>query len=67
MTGFTDCSACRFFDPFDEPKAGFCRRYAPFVQVTPQAIRDAYARSFVWPTVIATDWCGEHQPRAGRI
>jgi hypothetical protein len=48
------CKACRWAEMANagNPEQGLCRRYPPTDENR-------------WPEVLATDWCGEHQPIVG--
>ena len=49
------CKTCSFFNA-EQPQ---CRRYAPQPDDT--------AGEAKWPTVSATDWCGEYEADADKI
>lgn len=54
------CATCRF--SVKSPSAKdlvLCRRFPPPAVPYPQS------REYGWPELFVTQWCGEHQPRAG--
>ncbi len=48
-----ECQTCAFFNA----EKTQCRRYAP------QPKAEGNAAVAVWPTVNATDWCGEYKSK----
>lgn len=64
--GFT-CGNCRFARPFDQthgPATLECRRRAPTLTDWVQH-RGGPDGEGLWPPVIATAWCGEHELKFG--
>jgi hypothetical protein len=69
------CFECIYFVPegerhnkledqqWDESLAGDCRHHCPVACEPAEDLRRInYA---YWPIVMASDWCGEHEPRNG--
>jgi hypothetical protein len=60
------CARCRFFQA-SEPRGGkgTCRRHAPQLALSGRALGSVGSldTKTEWPTVGASDWCGDHEAR----
>jgi len=60
------CAKCRFFSSPDDNRS-WCRRYPKSVFIIGEEGDDDYydpfsGQNWWWPTMYASDWCGEFQP-----
>lgn len=62
------CETCKYFYPEDgDDKSGVCRRFPPHVVATIKGLPDKpqgepeYNFRSVFPPMLRTGWCGEHQ------
>lgn len=61
------CASCAFFGRLEGAEdEGTCRRWAPRpVTIARDGLpNDPADLVAAWPTVLDSDWCGEHQERA---
>ena len=60
------CANCRFFQPIESTRGGFCRKRAPIVLFVgigqdPISNRQLPVVNSYHPQMPSTGWCGEHE------